>query len=66
MATAAALFLIGALAMSVAPTYAILLVGRLVTGVGVGAALLVAPLYTAELAPAGVRGALVSLTVSAT
>lgn len=63
MATAAALFLVGALFMSAAPTYGILLVGRLITGLGVGAALLIAPLYTAELAPAGVRGALVSLTV---
>lgn len=58
MALAAFIFLVGALVMAVAPSFAWLMVGRSVAGIGVGYALLIAPVYTAEVAPAASRGAL--------
>ena len=61
IAIACAIFIVGAVMMSVAQQYATLLLGRVVTGLGVGAGLCVAPVYTAELAPPSIRGALVSL-----
>ncbi|XP_058214046.1 putative polyol transporter 1 isoform X1 [Rhododendron vialii] len=57
---AAAIFFVGALLMGFATNYAFLMVGRFVAGVGVGYALLIAPVYTAELAPAASRGFLTS------
>ncbi|XP_038979381.1 polyol transporter 5-like isoform X1 [Phoenix dactylifera] len=57
---AAAIFLAGALLMGLAPNYAILMVGRLVAGVGIGYALMIAPVYTAEIAPTSSRGFLTS------
>ncbi|KAI6679484.1 hypothetical protein NL676_033365 [Syzygium grande] len=61
IALAASTFLIGALLMGLAPSYAFLMAGRIVAGIGVGYALMIAPLYTAEIAPASVRGMLTSL-----
>ncbi|PSS26094.1 Polyol transporter like [Actinidia chinensis var. chinensis] len=58
---ASALFLIGALLMGFATNYAFLMVGRFVTGIGVDYALMIAPVYTAELSPASSRGFLTSL-----
>ncbi|XP_020099482.1 polyol transporter 5-like [Ananas comosus] len=60
MVLAAAIFFAGALTMGLAPDYAVLMVGRFVAGVGVGYALMIAPVYTAELSPAASRGALTS------
>ncbi|KAH7850598.1 hypothetical protein Vadar_000305 [Vaccinium darrowii] len=57
---AAAIFFIGALLMGFATNYAFLMVGRFVAGLGVGYALLIAPVYTAELSPASSRGFLTS------
>ncbi|KAK6946217.1 Major facilitator, sugar transporter-like [Dillenia turbinata] len=57
---AAAIFFTGALLMGFATTYAFLMVGRFVAGVGVGYALMIAPVYTAEVSPASTRGFLVS------
>ncbi|PIN09274.1 putative transporter (major facilitator superfamily) [Handroanthus impetiginosus] len=57
---AGAIFFIGALLMGFATNYAFLMVGRLVAGIGVGYALMIAPVYTAELAPASCRGFLLS------
>lgn len=62
MAIAAAIFFIGAVLMAFAPSFAVLLLGRLVAGIGVGFALMIAPVYSAELSPARLRGSLVSLT----
>ncbi|EDQ89041.1 predicted protein [Monosiga brevicollis MX1] len=59
--SACVLFLAGGLLMALANEYTTLIVGRVVTGLGVGTGLTIAPLYMAELAPASVRGALVSL-----
>eukprot|EP00253_Pinus_taeda_P011130 PITA_11130 len=61
MALAALIFLMGAAVMGLAPSFLQLMGGRLLAGVGVGFALMIAPVYTAELAPASSRGALTSL-----
>jgi len=58
---AAAIFFVGALLMGFAVDYAMLMVGRFVAGVGVGYAVMIAPVYTAEIAPAAARGFLTSL-----
>ncbi|GFY89947.1 polyol/monosaccharide transporter 5 [Actinidia rufa] len=57
---ASAIFFVGALLMGFATNYAFLMVGRFVAGVGVGYALMIAPVYTAELSPASSRGFLTS------
>ena len=57
---AAALFTIGAAVQYLAPNTAVLVIGRLVIGAGVGVAAVAAPLYAAELAPAHLRGRFVS------
>lgn len=54
-------FLAGALILGIAPNFSVLMVGRFLAGIGVGFALMVAPVYTAELSPASSRGSLVSL-----
>jgi sugar porter (SP) family MFS transporter len=56
-----AFLMAGALAMSLGGTYAALLAARFVTSVGVGFAVVVAPVYAAEIAPASSRGLLSSL-----
>lgn len=57
---AAAIFFVGALLMGFATNYAFLMFGRFVAGVGVGYALMIAPVYTAEVSPASSRGFLTS------
>jgi sugar porter (SP) family MFS transporter len=57
---AGVLFAGGALLETVAPGAATLTVGRVVTGVAVGFASTIAPLYAAEMAPAWIRGRIVS------
>ena len=49
------------LAGPLAGGYAALMVGRFVAGVGSGYALVIAPVYAAEIAPASSRGLLTSL-----
>jgi sugar porter (SP) family MFS transporter len=58
---AAVLFAVSAIASAVAPDYATLVVARMLGGFGVGAALIVAPMYIAEMAPPESRGRFVSL-----
>jgi len=58
---AAALFIAGAVVQSLAPDTMVLVFGRLLIGAGVGVAAVAAPLYAAELAPAAVRGAFISI-----
>lgn len=60
IAFAGAIFFAGALLMGFATNYAFLMVGRFVAGVGVGYALMIAPVYTAEVSPAASRGFLTS------
>ncbi|NJB35253.1 sugar porter family MFS transporter [Croceivirga sp. JEA036] len=57
---AAILFAISALCSALAPTFTILIVGRLIGGFSVGAALIIAPMYIAEVSPAEKRGQMVS------
>lgn len=57
---AGAIFFAGALLMGFATNYAFLMVGRFVAGIGVGYALMIAPVYTAEVSPASSRGFLTS------
>ncbi|CAM0911135.1 unnamed protein product [Alopecurus aequalis] len=58
---AACIFLAGSILMGLSPNYATLLAGRCVAGVGVGYALMIAPVYAAEIASAEIRGSLTSL-----
>ncbi|KAF7094206.1 hypothetical protein CFC21_096536 [Triticum aestivum] len=58
---AACIFLAGSVLMGLAPNFATLLVGRCVAGVGVGYALMIAPVYAVEIASAEIRGSLTSL-----
>ncbi len=57
---AAVLFAISAVASAVAPDFITLVLARMLGGFGVGAALIIAPMYIAEIAPADIRGRLVS------
>ena len=57
---AALLFTISAIASAIAPDYLTLVIARMLGGFGVGAALIIAPMYIAEISPADVRGRMVS------
>ena len=57
---AALLFAVSAIASALAPDFITLVIARMVGGLGVGAALIIAPMYIAEIAPAEVRGKMVS------
>lgn len=57
---AAVLFAISAVASAVAPSFITLVAARMLGGFGVGAALIIAPMYIAEIAPAAMRGRMVS------
>ncbi len=54
------LFIVGAGVQALTPGVEILVLGRLVTGFGIGFASVIAPLYAAEMAPARIRGRIVS------
>jgi sugar porter (SP) family MFS transporter len=56
------IFVLGSLVAAVAPDLWVLILGRLLVGVGIGIASMLTPLYLAETAPAKHRGALVSLS----
>ncbi|CAK7334994.1 unnamed protein product [Dovyalis caffra] len=58
---AATTFLIGALLMGLAQSFSFLMAGRVIAGIGVGYSLMIAPVYSAEISPAMVRGFLTSL-----
>jgi len=58
---AAILFTVGAIGAALAPNVGILVLFRVVLGLGVGAAALVVPLYLSEIAPTQIRGAISSL-----
>ena len=57
---AAVLFAASAIASAIAPDYITLVAARMLGGFGVGAALIIAPMYIAEIAPPDVRGRMVS------
>ncbi|KAH0717243.1 hypothetical protein KY285_013274 [Solanum tuberosum] len=58
---ASVIFLLGSVVMGYGPSYAVLLVGRCIAGVGVGFALMIAPVYSAEVSSPSTRGFLTSL-----
>ncbi len=55
------LYVMGSLGTALAPTHAFLMAFRFLGGVGVGLSSVCAPIYTAEIAPARIRGRLVGL-----
>jgi len=61
MLVSAVLFLVSALGCALAGTITAFVVFRFVGGLGIGSAAVLSPLYIAEIAPARLRGALVSV-----
>ena len=59
--TADVLFFIGSLVMAVAPFPSIVVIGRILVGLGVGMTSMTSPLYISETSPAQIRGALISM-----
>ena len=57
---AAALYFVSAIASAFAPNFLFLVLARMIGGFGVGASLIIAPVYIAEIAPAKMRGTMVS------
>ncbi|XP_052200828.1 probable polyol transporter 4 [Diospyros lotus] len=60
MAFAAIVFQVGALIMTLAPNFGILMIGRVLAGIGIGFGIMIAPVYIVEIAPAVARGSLTS------
>ncbi len=58
---AALLFLVSALTAALSSNFTLFVAARIFGGLGVGAAILIAPVYIAEIAPARTRGSLVAL-----
>jgi SP family sugar:H+ symporter-like MFS transporter len=61
MRVAAVLFLVSAVGTGLAPTLELVVLFRVVGGIGVGVASVIAPAYIAEVSPAHIRGRLGSL-----
>ncbi len=57
---AAILYAVSAIGSALAPTFLLLVIARMVGGLGVGASLILAPMYIAEISPPGLRGRMVS------
>ncbi|HEX8918706.1 MAG TPA: sugar porter family MFS transporter [Chloroflexota bacterium] len=57
----AAIFGVGAVLTSIAPSLPFFIAFRIIVGFGVGASSMVAPMYIAEMAPESIRGALVAM-----
>lgn len=57
---AAILYAVSALASALAPTFLTLVIARMIGGFGVGASLILAPMYIAEMSPPALRGRMVS------
>lgn len=64
MRISALFFTIGALACAFAPTLPVLLIARVILGVGLGASSTIVPLYIGEMAPVEGRGRLVSINTA--
>lgn len=58
---AALLYALSAILSAMAPTFVFLVIARMIGGFGVGASLIIAPMYIAEIAPPKMRGRMVSL-----
>lgn len=57
---AAILYAVSAILSAIAPTFTLLIIARMIGGLGVGASLIIAPMYIAEISPANIRGRMVS------
>ena len=57
---AALLYAFSALLSAIAPSFLVLVIARLIAGIGVGVSLILAPMYIAEISPAEKRGKMVS------
>ena len=57
---AAILYAISAVGSALAPSFLLLVIARMIGGFGVGASLILAPMYIAEISPKELRGRLVS------
>lgn len=57
---AAILYAVSAIGSAIAPTFLFLVIARMIGGFGVGASLILAPMYIAEISPKELRGRLVS------
>jgi sugar porter (SP) family MFS transporter len=57
----AVVFIVGVLLAAFTPTFAVLLIARIIIGLAVGAASMTVPLYIGEVVPPQMRGGLVSL-----
>ncbi|KAJ3122300.1 hypothetical protein HK101_006602, partial [Irineochytrium annulatum] len=55
------LFAVGGLIQSLAQSFAMLIVGRIVSGLAIGTASMVVPMYIAETAPTNIRGTLTTI-----
>lgn len=60
MITAGALFTLSSLLLALAPSVLFLIFGRILSGIAIGMASTIVPLYISEVAPAKIRGTLVS------
>lgn len=60
MGFAAVVFQIGAAIMTLAPSFQVLMIGRVLAGVGIGFGVMIAPVYIAEISPTVDRGSLTS------
>ncbi|CAM8984913.1 unnamed protein product [Rhodiola kirilowii] len=60
MGLAAVIFQAGAVTMTLAPTFGVLMIGRLLAGIGIGFGVMIAPVYIVEISPTAARGALTS------
>ncbi|XP_019051766.1 PREDICTED: probable polyol transporter 4 [Nelumbo nucifera] len=58
MALAAIVFQMGAAIMALAPSFKVLMIGRLFAGIGIGFGVMIAPVYIAEISPSIARGSL--------
>ncbi|KAH7281223.1 hypothetical protein KP509_36G036200 [Ceratopteris richardii] len=61
LVVAASFYFLGALIQAVAPIFGVLVLGRLVYGLGIGMAMHGAPMYIAETCPGEIRGTLISM-----
>ena len=56
----AIIFTVSAIGSALAPNFELFLIFRMLGGIGVGASLILAPMYIAEIAPPAIRGKMVS------
>ncbi|QNL21596.1 sugar porter family MFS transporter [Hyphobacterium sp. CCMP332] len=57
---AAILYFVSAIGSAIAPSFIFLVIARMIGGLGVGASLIIAPMYIAEISPPDMRGRMVS------